>query len=95
MLLFMLLSCFDLFVDFIHNVSPQEEMAHLWHIKESNANVGIWSFIRCATSKHWDEFQYVLIPCTNLACMCCNVFFQKHLKMNINQVCISQTIFLP
>jgi hypothetical protein len=56
MLLFMLLSCFDLFVDFIHNVSFQEKVAHLWHIKESKANVHIWSFTRCATSKHWDEF---------------------------------------
>jgi hypothetical protein len=48
----MLLSFFDLFVDFIRNVSPQEKVAHLWHIKESKGNVGICSFIRCATSKH-------------------------------------------
>ncbi len=35
MLLFMLLSCLDLFVDSIHNVAPQEEVIDLWHI-ESN-----------------------------------------------------------
>jgi hypothetical protein len=56
MLLLLFLNCFDLFVDSIHNVSPQEEVAHLWHINESKANVHIWSFTRCATSKHWDEF---------------------------------------
>ncbi len=54
--LFMLLGCFDLFVDFIHNVASQEEVANLWHIKESKANVGIWSFIRYAIKNNWDEF---------------------------------------
>jgi hypothetical protein len=42
MFLSVLLGCFDLFVDLIHNVTPQEEVANLWHIKESKANVGIW-----------------------------------------------------
>jgi len=56
MFLFMLLGCFDLFVDFIHNVASQEEVANLWHIKESKANVGIWSFIRYAIKNNWDEF---------------------------------------
>jgi hypothetical protein len=41
MLLLLFLSCFDLFVDFIHNVLPQEEVENLWHIKESKTNVGI------------------------------------------------------
>jgi hypothetical protein len=41
MLLFILLSCFDPFVDFIHNVPPQKEMANLWHIKKSKATVDI------------------------------------------------------
>ncbi len=35
MLLFMLLGCFDLFIDSIHNVTPQEEVAHLWHIERN------------------------------------------------------------
>jgi len=48
MFLSMLLGFFDLFVDFIHNVTPQEEVANMWHIKESKANVGIWSFTRYA-----------------------------------------------
>jgi len=39
MLLLLLLGCFDLFVNFIHNVAPQEEVIDLWHIKESKANV--------------------------------------------------------
>jgi hypothetical protein len=56
MLLFLVLGRFDLFVDFIHNVAPQEEVANMWHIKESKANVGIWSFTRYATLKDWDEF---------------------------------------
>jgi hypothetical protein len=34
MLLLLLLYCFHLFVDFIHNVPPQEKMADLWHINE-------------------------------------------------------------
>jgi hypothetical protein len=51
MLLLLLLDCFHLFVDFIHNVSFQEGVANLWHIKESEVNVGIWSFIRYATFK--------------------------------------------
>jgi hypothetical protein len=37
----LILGCFDLFVDSIHNVAPQEEVIDLWHIKESKANVGI------------------------------------------------------
>jgi hypothetical protein len=56
MLLLLALGCFDLFVNPIHNIAPQEEVANLWHIKESKANVGIWSFIRYATLKNWDEF---------------------------------------
>jgi hypothetical protein len=32
---------FDLFVDSIHDVSPQEEVADLWHINELEANNGI------------------------------------------------------
>jgi hypothetical protein len=27
----MLLSCFDLFVNYIHNVAPLEEVVDLWH----------------------------------------------------------------
>jgi hypothetical protein len=42
MLLLLVLGCFDLFVDSIHNVSLQEEVVDLWHIKELKANVGIW-----------------------------------------------------
>jgi hypothetical protein len=56
MSLFLALGCFDLFVNFIHNVAPEEKVVDLWHIKESKANVGIWSFIRYATLKDWDEF---------------------------------------
>jgi hypothetical protein len=55
-LLLLGLGYFDLFVDSIHNVAPQEEMADLWHIKESKTNVGIWSSIRYATLKDYDEF---------------------------------------
>jgi hypothetical protein len=46
MLLLLLINCFHLFVDYIHNVSPQKEVANMWHIKESEANVGIQSFTR-------------------------------------------------
>jgi hypothetical protein len=56
MLLFLVVDCFDLFVDSIHDVARQEEVADLSHIKESKANVGIWSFTKYATSKDWDEF---------------------------------------
>jgi hypothetical protein len=66
MLLLLLLCCFDLFVNLIPYVALQEKVANLWHIKESKSNVNIWSFTRYATSTNWDEFQYVLIPCTNL-----------------------------
>jgi hypothetical protein len=89
----LLLGCFHIFLDSTHNVSLQKEVADLWHAKESKANVGIRSFTRHVTLKDWDEFQYVLIPCTNLACMCCNLFFLKHLKLNLNQMFINQTTF--
>jgi hypothetical protein len=56
MLLLLSLGCFDLFVDSIHNVAPQNEIADLWDIKESKTNVSIWSFTRYATLKDWDEF---------------------------------------
>jgi hypothetical protein len=49
MLLLLLMDCFHLFVDFIHIVSPQEEVVDTWHIKELEANVGIQSFKRYAT----------------------------------------------
>jgi hypothetical protein len=41
MLLLQVLCFFDLFVDSIHNVALQEEVANLSHIKELKANVGI------------------------------------------------------
>jgi len=41
MLLLFLIDFFHLFVDFIHNVSPQKEVVDMWHIKESELNVGI------------------------------------------------------
>jgi hypothetical protein len=41
MLLLLLINCFHLFVDYIHNVSFQEEVVDMWHIKKSKANVGI------------------------------------------------------
>jgi hypothetical protein len=56
MLLLSVLGCFDLFVDFTHNVALQEKMIDMWHIKESKENVGIWPFTRYATLKEWDEF---------------------------------------
>jgi hypothetical protein len=56
MLLLFLLCCFDLSINSTHNVAPQEEMVDLWHIKESKANVGIWSFTRHGTLKDWDKF---------------------------------------
>jgi len=56
MLLLFLLCCFDLFVNSTNNVAPQEEVVDLWHIKESKANVGIWSFTRYGTLKDWDKF---------------------------------------
>jgi hypothetical protein len=37
-------------------MTPQEEMTNMWHIKESKANVGIWSFTRHGTLKDWDKF---------------------------------------
>jgi len=49
MLSLLLLGCFHMFVNSTHNVSPQKEVANWWHIKESKANVGIWSFTRYAT----------------------------------------------
>jgi hypothetical protein len=55
MSLLLFTDCFHLFVD-LFLVTPQEEVTDLWHIKESKANVGIWSFIRYATLKDWDEF---------------------------------------
>jgi hypothetical protein len=79
-------------MDSTHNVSVPKEVANLWHAKESKANVSIGSFARYATLKDWNEFQYVLIT-LNLAYMCYNVLFQKHLKMNLNQVFINQTTF--
>jgi hypothetical protein len=45
----LLLYFFHLFVNYIHNVPPQEDMAYLWHTNESKENVGIWSFTRYAT----------------------------------------------
>jgi hypothetical protein len=66
MLLLLLLCCFDLSVNSIHNIAPQEEVVDLWHIQESKTNVGIWSFTRYGILKDLDKFQYVLIPCTNL-----------------------------
>jgi hypothetical protein len=41
MFLLLILGCCDLFVDSIHNVALQEEVANLSHIKELKANVGI------------------------------------------------------
>jgi len=90
MLLLLLIDYFHLFVNYIHNVSPQEEVADMWHIKELDANVGIQSFTRYTTKNNWDEFQYVLIPCTNILYMLHNVML-KHLKTNLNQMFISQT----
>ncbi len=49
MLLSLFIDCFHLFVDCLRNVSPQEEVVDMWHIKESKANVGIQSFTRYAT----------------------------------------------
>jgi hypothetical protein len=96
MLLLLLLGRFDQFVNFIHNVTPQEEVVDLWHIKKLKKNVDILSFTRYATLKDWGEFQYVFIPCTNLVCMCCNVLFQKHMKMNFNKLFTNQsTSYLP
>jgi hypothetical protein len=69
MLLLLLLYFFHLFVDFIHNVPPQEEVANLWHTNESKANVGIWSFMRYATFKNCDEFLYAMHQHN----LCCNV----------------------
>jgi hypothetical protein len=43
MLLLLVLHCFDLFVDSIYNVALEKEVANLWHIKESKANVSIQS----------------------------------------------------
>jgi hypothetical protein len=45
-----------LFIDYIHNVSPQKEVANMWHIKDLEANVGIQSFTKYATQNNWDEF---------------------------------------
>jgi hypothetical protein len=66
MLLLLLLCCFHLFVDFIHNVPRHKKVANLWYTNEPKANGGIWSFTRYATLKNRDEFQYVLIPCINI-----------------------------
>ncbi len=41
MLLLLLLGHFDQFVNFIHNVTPQEEVVDLWHIKKLKKNVDI------------------------------------------------------
>jgi len=49
MLSLLLLGCFHIFVNSTHNVSPQKEMADLWHIKGLEANVRICSFARYAT----------------------------------------------
>jgi hypothetical protein len=49
MLLLLLIDFFHLFIDCIHNVSPQEEVADMWHIKKSEANLGIQTFTRYAT----------------------------------------------
>ncbi len=73
MLSLLLLSCFHIFVNSTHNVSPQKEVANVWHTKESEANVGIWSLTRYATYKNWNKFLYVLIPCTNITYMCCTM----------------------
>jgi hypothetical protein len=90
MLLLLLLYYFHLFINFIHNVPLQKEMANLWHTNESKVNVGIQSFTRYAILNNWDEFQYVIIPCTNILYMLHNVLF-KHLKMNLNRMFINQT----
>jgi hypothetical protein len=89
MLLLLLLYCFDLFVDSIHNVPPQEEVANLWHKNESKANVGIWAFTRYATFKIYDEFQSAFIPCTNIIYVLQCV--AQHPKINLNQMFIGQT----
>jgi hypothetical protein len=60
MLLLLVLGCFDLFVNSIHNVAPQEEVANLWHIEESKAIIGIWSSIRYATLKDGMNFSMCL-----------------------------------
>jgi hypothetical protein len=65
----------------------------MWHIKESKANVSIQLFTRYAIENNWDEFQHVLIPCTNILYMLHNVML-KHLKMNLNQMFISHTTSL-
>jgi hypothetical protein len=49
MFLLLLINYFHLFVGCIHNVSLQEEVAYMWHIKELMENVGIQSFTRYAT----------------------------------------------
>jgi hypothetical protein len=49
MLSLLLLGCFHIFVNSTDNVSFQKEVANLWHTKESEANVGIWSFTRYVT----------------------------------------------
>jgi len=36
MLLLLFIDCFHLFVDCIHNVLPQEEVANMWHIKNQS-----------------------------------------------------------
>jgi hypothetical protein len=92
MLLLLLIDFFHLFINCIHNVSPQKEMAYMWHIKELEANVGIQLFTRYVIEENWDEFQYVLIPCTNILYMLHNVML-KHLEMNLNPMFINQTTF--
>jgi hypothetical protein len=62
----MLIFHFHYFSNSIHNLAHQKEVANLWHTNESKANVGIWSFTRYTTLKNCDEFQYVLMPCTNI-----------------------------
>jgi hypothetical protein len=49
MLLLLLIDFFHLFVDCIHNVSFQEEVVDMWHMKESKVIIGIQSFTRYAT----------------------------------------------
>jgi hypothetical protein len=62
----MLIFHFHCFTNYIHNLACHKEVVDLWHTNDSKTNVGIWSFITYATLKNCDEFQYVLIPCTNI-----------------------------
>jgi hypothetical protein len=86
MLLLFLIDCFHLFVYCIHNVSLQEEVVDIWHIKESKANISILVIFKVCNLK---QLGWILICSYTMhkhilyVAQCVVEAFENELKLNV------------